>query len=240
MSKWKTARKALDVVLYCLALLAMAVVSMTCFQAPVQAAELKTLAYANFEGYSTALVLVNEGSEPIEFPGYWKSLGGVGGAAPVVKPASAWRAEGWPKEGGGVKQLEVPDGLRVYTEVLDPNGSLLRVEPLVEVPVGGSAAIYDPVVDPRYDTYLFVGALEATGFGYGVIYSDYGFGMDGIIGAGGAQILKLGAGARRAVVTPGAKVGAPGVGEAPLYVMAFASNNERCGAMVPLRLSIRQ
>lgn len=109
------------------------------------------LFYANIPGYQTTLVGVNPTAAPLEiqlFPGP------VGSRPDVVAPHSVLREPAWAPVGGGVASLSAPDGLSLYTEVVDPVGVRVRIPDVGEA--RSEARYYDLLVGDGYVSYVFI------------------------------------------------------------------------------------
>lgn len=92
--------------------------------------ELVMLPFANFgqppSSWETTLVLTNASDTPITVPRFYADTP-VGGPTVIVPPKRAIRFNGWPREGGGIEDIEVPDWIEAETEIRNPNGMTFRV-----------------------------------------------------------------------------------------------------------------
>lgn len=140
------------------------------------------LPYANAEGYATTLVVVNPTDEPIGqviedrvYP-------------PLVHtyaPHSVTRTASWPRQGVGVELVGFAAGLEVYTEIRTLLGTIVRVAPLVPVPL--EAAFYDLPTDSTFESHVFVAAPAGDGI-FRIVTSDGRYADQTIAGPGAVLI----------------------------------------------------
>lgn len=183
-----------------------------------------SLPYANHSGYFTSLVLINPSATEVKVPTFWPSYG-VGGPAFVLDPFATARGLTWPKLGGGVAQIAIPDGVVAYTEVTDPNGQLARIGSIDALAAGERLQFQDLISSTEFASYLFVSSID----GSTVIVTSYDDGHalgaeEFAIPAGGTVIPKLKDGANRATVSIGSRIGAPNLKKGDVYAFALVSH----------------
>ncbi len=183
-----------------------------------------TLPYANHSGYSTSLVLVNPTGGEVKVPAFWGSYG-VGGPALVVYPHATARGLTWPRTGGGVATIEVPDNLAAYTEVRDPNGQLIRIGSIAPVSDGSRIQFQDLISSSEFASYVFASAPSGSTIIVTSYRDDEPLGAEEFrIPPGGTVIPLLATGANRATVSIGSRIGAPGLLRGDVYAFALISH----------------
>ncbi len=120
------------------------------------------LLYSNTGGNRTTLVLVNPTGASVPVPAFWApipepQLGSgtsIYGTPVVLSPYQTFRFEDWPKAGGDIATVDVPEEMGAYTEIKDANGSILRVPQLDSFT--GSVQLQDLLVGADQRAYLLV------------------------------------------------------------------------------------
>lgn len=187
-----------------------------------------TVPYANVEGYSTSRVLINETAAPIDLPNFYPGFG----AKFTLRPYQTHRTPAWPREGLGVETVTVPVGLRVYSEISDPNGVLVRIGNLQRYDHLEQFHFQDLRTRDGYNSFVFVFSKEASAATVQSFIGDVE--LSGLGGNEGDVGVPAGSGARGTIV-PGADRAVVTVGYpqfraykvGPIYAFALVSRAPR-------------
>lgn len=181
-----------------------------------------TLPFINGNGFQSTFVMLNPTSAAATVSNFWEPTG-VGAPPPAVQPHQAFRYDGYPRENGGVFDVDLPD-LPVYMEIRNPSGQIVRIPPISAVAAAGGE-LFDLPTTGDFKTYLFLSTEEgssvtATYYHDATRLSSEMF----ILQKGETAIPEVPAGANRAVITYGIGVGAPNLPSGPIYALALISH----------------
>lgn len=140
-------------------LLSLALMSLSLLYTVTPVSAAAALPFVNqTNGFSTRLVLVNHGTTDATITHYFDPIG-VGATPPIVAAKTALRSQaGWPHDGTGVAELELPADVEAFTEITTPAGALIRLGALPEIVPG---TLDDPIAEflgfpAGYESYLFI------------------------------------------------------------------------------------
>jgi len=119
-----------------------------------------TLPYANFDTWSTTLILTNVSEAPVPVPDFWSDYV-VAGPAMVVPAKNVVRVPNWPRVGGGIEDITIPDDVRAEVWIRNPNGVVFHVGPMGSPVTPGSFAEWVGLrTDPEYRSLILIGVKD--------------------------------------------------------------------------------